>query len=355
MKRITVFLLILTLSFLLLTPVSAQSAIEITRQPQNSVFPENGSADWSVEAKGSNLVYEWFIFYKGVSYNTAKSFEENHPWQEGIVGDGYGWSTIGNEFFINGIGSALDGAEIYCVVSNEACRVTSQSAYISISGKKSPPRLTVPASASVEQNKSLKLYCSAEAFNGDTIKSYTWYETATGELRDIVAIGTNEGRPQASPTLVCDTSKTGTRYYVCYIQTTLGGRAYSSVIPVTVTPKKTPPSELSKSESSKSAGNSSSNPSDSGSVSSAQESSLTESAEETEEERSITESSQESEDALSAPQTSGSADESENLPDSAPGKAGFSPLLIVLIIAGCLLIVGGGVTGIIVFYKTKKK
>ena len=37
--------------------------------------------------------------------------------------------------------------------------------------------------------------------------------------------------------LVCDTSTPGTRYYVCYVMTKLGGMAYSSVIPVTVTEK----------------------------------------------------------------------------------------------------------------------
>ena len=47
--------------------------------------------------------------------------------------------------------------------------------------------------------------------------------------------------------LVCDTSTPGTRYYVCYVMTKLGGVAYSSVIPVTVTEKTvvTPPSESS--------------------------------------------------------------------------------------------------------------
>ena len=45
--------------------------------------------------------------------------------------------------------------------------------------------------------------------------------------------------------LVCDTSTPGTRYYVCYVMTKLGGVAYSSVIPVTVTEKTvvTPPPE----------------------------------------------------------------------------------------------------------------
>lgn len=241
MRRILtalLFALILTVSAP--AQVLAAGKIEITLQPQNMVFPENSSAYWTVEATGDDLVYDWFIVYKGVAYNTTRSFVENHPWQEGVVGDGYGRNDVGNGFFINGIGSALDGAEIYCVVSNKTGSVTSRSAYISVGGTKSPPQLKVPASVTVEKDKVLKLHCSAEASGGDKIKTYTWYETASGELKDIVAVGAKEGYTEDAPILVCDTTKTGTRYYVCYVETSLGGRAYSSVIPVTVVGKAAP-------------------------------------------------------------------------------------------------------------------
>lgn len=61
-----------------------------------------------------------------------------------------------------------------------------------------------------------------------------WYETETGKLKDIVSIGAKEGMPEEDPILVCDTTEYGTRYYVCYVETELGGKAYTSVIPVTV-------------------------------------------------------------------------------------------------------------------------
>ncbi len=221
----------------MLTTVFAAEEIEITKQPQNMVFPENAAAYWTVEATGDNLVYDWFIVYNGVAYNTGKSFAENHPWQDGVVGGGYGRNDIGNGFFIDGIGSALDGAEIYCVVSNETGSVTSSSAYITVGGKKSPPQLSVPASVTIEKDSVLKLRCDAEATDGDSIKSYTWYETASGKLKDIIAIGAKEGYAENDSVLVCDTARLGTRYYVCYVETELGGRAYSSVITVTVTEK----------------------------------------------------------------------------------------------------------------------
>lgn len=241
MKKATaVLIFILILATFALTPSLAAGNIVITRQPQNGTFPENSVASWSVEAAGDNLSYHWFIVYKGVTYDTNKSFAEGHPWQDGVVGSGYGSNDKGNTFFINGIGSALDGAEIYCIVSNKTGSVTSARAYISVGGSKFPPELKVSASVRVEKGKVLKLYCDAKASDGDEVKSYLWYETTTGKLKDIVAIGANEGYPEEDPILVCDTGKAGTRYYVCYVETKLGGKAYSSVIPVTVVEKAAP-------------------------------------------------------------------------------------------------------------------
>ena len=237
MKKFTALLMITLLAAAMLVPVSAAEKPVITLQPQNSVYPEFASALWSVGAKGENLSYDWYIVYNGTAYRTADAFAENHPWLNGVTGSGYGSNEAGDTFFVEGIGSALDGALIYCVVSNEAGSVTSESAYISVDGKKSPPRLKVPASVTVEQETVVKLFCEAEASGDDSVSSYAWFETPTGQLKDIVAIGSYGGQPEEDPVLVCDTSTPGTRYYVCYVMTKLGGMAYSSVIPVTVTKK----------------------------------------------------------------------------------------------------------------------
>ena len=248
MKKFTALLMITLLAAAMLVPVSAAEKPVITLQPQNYVYPEFASALWSVGATGENLSYDWYIVYNGTAYRTADAFAENHPWLNGVTGSGYGSNEAGDTFFIEGIGSALDGALIYCVVSNEAGSVTSESAYISVNGKKSPPRLKVPALVTVEQETVVKLLCEAEAAEGDSVSSYAWFETPTGQLKDIVAIGSSGGQPEEDPVLVCDTSTPGTRYYVCYVMTKLGGMAYSSVIPVTVTEKTvvtSPPPESS--------------------------------------------------------------------------------------------------------------
>ena len=237
MKTFTAFLMITLLAAAMLVPVSAAEKPVITLQPQNCVYPEFASALWSVGATGENLSYDWYIVYNGTAYRTADALAENHPWLNGVTGSGYGSNEAGDTFFVEGIGSALDGALIYCVVSNEAGSVTSESAYISVNGKKSPPQLKVPASVTVEQETVVKLFCEAEASGDDSVSSYAWFETPTGQLKDIVAIGSYGGQPEENPVLVCDTSTPGTRYYVCYVMTKLGGVAYSSVIPVTVTEK----------------------------------------------------------------------------------------------------------------------
>lgn len=237
MKKFTALLMITLLAAAMFVPVSAAEKPVITLQPQNYVYPEFASALWSVGATGENLSYDWYIVYNGTAYRTADAFAENHPWLIGVTGSGYGSNEAGDTFFIEGIGSALDGALIYCVVSNEAGSVTSESAYISVNGKKAPPHLKVPASVTVEQETVVKLLCEAEADEGDSVSSYAWFETPTGQLKDIVAMGSSGGQPEEDPVLVCDTSTPGTRYYVCYVMTKLGGMAYSSVIPVTVTGK----------------------------------------------------------------------------------------------------------------------
>lgn len=245
-KLLPVLIFTLLVSLMLQSAVFAsQTPIVIRHQPQNSSFPENASATWSVEATGENLTYTWFIVYNGAAYNTKKSFDENHPWLEGVTGDGYGSNESGNLFFINGIGTALNGAQVYCVISDGLYSVTSSSAYITVGTPASPPDTVVPASVTAEKGKKLELSCQATAQNGDSILSYLWYETATGELKDITAIGVREGQPETNPTLVCDTTQTGTRYYLCAVETKKGGFAYSSVISVTVTEAQVTTSSIS--------------------------------------------------------------------------------------------------------------
>lgn len=93
----------------------------------------------------------------------------------------------------------------------------------------------MPAAVTAKQHEAVSIVCRASAPDGDSVQSYLWYETPTGKLQDIVAIGSwGGGQEEDQPVLVCSTDTPGTRYYVCMVETALGGRTYSSVIPVTV-------------------------------------------------------------------------------------------------------------------------
>jgi hypothetical protein len=134
-------------------------------------------------------------------------------------------------YFFAGIGPELDGAKIYAVITNGHNEITTQKACIRVvEDAGTPPVIMVSSGMEVYQGEPLELYCEASDPVGGTL-SYLWYQTSTGELEDIIAV--NRGS-EDKDTLRVDTSTPGTYYYVCGVDTSNGGSAYSSVIPVTV-------------------------------------------------------------------------------------------------------------------------
>lgn len=227
MKKV-VLLLILLLLCLQPIPVFAASIPEILNDPQNLIWPENSVASYSVEAYGDNLNYKWYIICNGVTYDTTQ-FKEGQPWA-GFGTSGCGASEDGKTFYINGIIEEANGAQIYCEVTNGAGSVRSRAATISVGGSVLPPNIKVVSNIVVELNQPASILCTATDPKGGSLE-YTWMETGTGELRDVVAINRGE---ETNQTLNCDTGTIGTRYYVCMVTTSNGGMGYSSVVPVTV-------------------------------------------------------------------------------------------------------------------------
>ncbi len=81
------------------------------------------------------------------------------------------------------------------------------------------------------RNSVTTLSITATVSDGGTME-YQWYETHDGTLPSIMAI-----IGQEASTFTCDTSTSGTRYYVCMVTNTIGSeltRQYSNVIAVTV-------------------------------------------------------------------------------------------------------------------------
>lgn len=209
-------------------PALATITLEITRQPQNKVFMPGSTATYEIEVDGENLTpdsYHWYIVYEGKTYDTMK-YKEGDPW---VLAEECGRYTTGNGYWFNGIQPELEGAEIYCVVSDGKKTVTSDRAIIQVSGTAKPPAIIkVPESVTIPKNYGdgmLKLACQT-----DSPEAYTfqWYETSTGKLQNIIAIDCTD------PIYPLPTSKAGKSYYVCMVTTPDGGRAYSSVIPVTI-------------------------------------------------------------------------------------------------------------------------
>lgn len=237
-KRAVKYLTVLFAAFLCLTAAptwanAEEDGIKIVLQPQNLVFTEYGDAAWSVEAEGENLVYDWFITFRGVTYDTAKAEAENQPWLPYVTG-GCGRKDGGSLIFMYGIEKELNGAEIFCRISGNGSEVYSSKAIIYIGSKTDPAQIRVPASVTADIGNEVKLTCEVGIPDGDAVESYLWCETKTGKLDDMTAIGFSEGYAENKPTLICDTSEPGTRWYVCTVGTVKGGISYSSVIPVTV-------------------------------------------------------------------------------------------------------------------------
>ena len=106
-KIVCIFLSLMLLAI----PVSADSDVKITMQPQNYQYPEYSVAMYTVEASGSNLHCTWYIEYEGKTYNLSDNTNGVEPW-EGYAGENYGGFVDGNKFswFFGGIEAGLNGA-----------------------------------------------------------------------------------------------------------------------------------------------------------------------------------------------------------------------------------------------------
>lgn len=241
-KVISVLLVILLCGLLAIPALAAPAGPVITMQPQSPNYPQYSVAIYTVKATGSNLTAIWYMNWNGKTYTISDIGGSMQPW-EAYAGESYGARKIDNNtfsFIFEGIGEELNGAAIWCSLEDGHYDVTSQKAHITVGGSATPPEIVnIPAQVSVNQGESAEVRCVARGNDGSQL-SYTWYETSTGQLQDIVAM--NRGA-EDSDYIFCDTSQAGTRYYVCAVKSSKGGLTYSSVVPVTVSesaPKKEP-------------------------------------------------------------------------------------------------------------------
>ena len=233
MKKIVSCILVCLLIGLLALSVSAdQEGPQITMQPQNYQYPKYSVAIYTVKATGTNLHATWYLEFEGKTYNLSDNTNGMEPW-EAYAGENYGASQPDDNtfaWFFGGIEEGLNGAQIWCVIEDGHNDVTSDRAIITVAGDAMPPEIVnIPAQITAFRGDEVMIRCIARA-NGDAQLEFRWYETSTGKLPNIIAIKPEE----TSDFLYCSTEYIGTRYYVCYVTSSDGGRTYSSVVAVTV-------------------------------------------------------------------------------------------------------------------------
>lgn len=233
-KMLISCLVILLVGVSALGVVAAPEPPEITLQPQSPNYPEYSVAIYTVKASGTNLSAVWYMEWLGQTYVISQTDADPQAW-EGFAGASYGARQLDDNTFayiFEGIQYDLDGAYIWCVIEDGHYDVTSQKVRVSVGNPNTPPQiLDIPSQVSVAQGQEAEIRCVATAPE-NTQLSFLWYETTTGRMEDMFAV--NRGT-EDSDFMFCDTSRLGTRYYLCKVDTSEGGIAYSSIVAVTVT------------------------------------------------------------------------------------------------------------------------
>ena len=229
-------------------PSESAPVVEILRQPQEGFFPEYGVAFYEVEAYSAagNLTYQWNLIFEGETYDLSKP-TGSLPW-EAFAGEDYGGSPTGTAYHFGGVLKGMDGAKIYCTVSDGVNSVDTEQIRVNVleEGTAMPPTFRVPASLTVEQGAVADLYCNATDPKGGTV-SYEWSLCQKGDPYTREAIDHESAK---TDTLHCDTAEAGTYYVVCKMTTPSGGTALTHAIPVTVLAPKTSEPDSDTSDSS---------------------------------------------------------------------------------------------------------
>lgn len=238
MKKITCVILTCMLLCMLAAPsLAADNGPVITLQPQSPTYTQYAVALYVVKAEGNNLTATWYMDWLGATYNISDIGNgDMQPW-EPFAGASYGARQLDANTFsytFEGLDYDLDGAMIWCVISDGTNSVTSQKARVSVKEFGPPPMiLDFPAQLTVEQGAEAEIRCVATSPAENVQLTWRWFETKTGLMEDMEAITD----PEYADFLMLDTSVIGTRYYLCEVSTSEGGIAFSSIVPVTVTEK----------------------------------------------------------------------------------------------------------------------
>ena len=180
--------------------------MEMISQPSNVTVSVNQRTEFTVEAKGDNLTYQWY-------YKKAGSSEWN-KWN--------GHSTASTSAISN---VTWDGMQVYCKVTDEYGNfVDSKPASITI---RQPLRITVqPSENTVDLGDSITLSLKAEGIG----LTYQWYYKKVGQI----SFNKWNNRIHASETVTPNVTWNGIQLY-CVVKDKAGNTVKSNTIKVTVT------------------------------------------------------------------------------------------------------------------------
>ncbi|MBO5077749.1 MAG: hypothetical protein J5584_09170 [Clostridia bacterium] len=216
-------------------PAAAAEPLEIVNGPSNYVVPEGMNVMYSVNATGSDLSYEWFLRYQGADYPLMDTPETiSASWHDYI--DGVTLSPTGADITLENVKLGLDGAKIYCIVNGSGSVAVTGLAHISVqkvtkTTLKHITKFAVKHVVNTTLDKLVKIPVKITEESGYDY-AYQWYETHDGTLEHIQAL-----LYENEMVLIPDTSKTGTKYYVCMVEVSKGGQklyGYTEVCRVNV-------------------------------------------------------------------------------------------------------------------------
>lgn len=218
----------------------AFAELAVTKQPQNYAYPEGAVAVYQCDSDSENAAYTWYIIFDGKTTEINKGSFETDLWTHYSEG-GFGTSSDGKSVFFEGVMKELEGAVLYCVISEGGEAVKTGEAFVSVAGEDGPmpPEISVPLTAKGKAGETFSLEASVTPFSGTTCK-YIWYESGTGKLQDIKAVTDNDTADRLALDLKLGE---GTYYYCIGVFAEKNGitaASYSSMIKVTVEGQDTP-------------------------------------------------------------------------------------------------------------------
>lgn len=188
----------------------ADGAPVIVEDPHNRMWRgQNSFAIYRCVTEEDNMEtesYQWYLNYNGTQYDLCGDIAWA-PWYQYTAGPtGGNVCAIGNTYLIEGIQEGLNGAEIWCEVSNSYGKTESRKARISVSNyvptiqsfttrtrldAKTGEPITLRAEVGIEAS-------DAQDYNWF---EYQWYTSPTDELMDMRAIdGANDTVYTFTPT-----------------------------------------------------------------------------------------------------------------------------------------------------------